>query len=485
METEPPESQHNMIKRMVLGNLEIPVNRITGSIYHIEKTFHLGGLFLSIRQEEDLPDMNLLMFPYNMIDMRDLSIDELKETRFQIGELLHFSNMFDLFSPQHFYSQLEQWLVDMLDKSEQYLNQKIIFVEQPERIDLTSDQIDLTLLPDPLKIEDIEEPSVVVKIEDVDVVVKKKVRIPNDYLNILRDQFIGIQSYELAQFSNVRINFFLTLEDHEIDEMFDIDPRNLYCIRPIIFKNHETFNGLNEVLRWYDTDKHSCAQFFYDHLTKYTSKSIQFWITNYCQCLLKNFMRLYLTFNNDVFETSYKYGTFTQEELRKNIPNFRILRDFTRYPVHLLDFIDTDFCDNSKEFKFKIPPKWSNLKTLCRAYADFKSDHIRLTSVMEKFNRLNTVKSEIISSVFQMSDHDLSLLEQKVNQFYGSRFLNPVSQKIEELYVEKELIKIKSKSNQLYVEKELELVQEKSIQQSSAFIFQILGAGILLYMNIN
>ena len=57
MESEPLESQPNMIKRMVLGNLEIPQREITGSIYHIEKSYTLGGLYLAIRQEEDLPDI--------------------------------------------------------------------------------------------------------------------------------------------------------------------------------------------------------------------------------------------------------------------------------------------------------------------------------------------------------------------------------------------------------------------------------------------
>lgn len=191
------------------------------------------------------------------------------------------------------------------------------------------------------------------------------------------------------------------------------------------------------MVRWFEKSRIVTHSFYFDHLNSGFDKiGLQFYITSLCQVILKNFMKLYLTFNNDIFTKSYRYGEFTQEDIAANYDNFVLIYKYTRYPHEKLGRVE----DN--DFKYNIPPKWSNLEGLCRMYADFREDLRRLTDCVNKFNKLTvTQKTKDVLDVFEYSGN-LDELVQTIDELVGKYYKQfSETSRLEELKLEQEVIK--------------------------------------------
>ena len=148
-------------------------------------------------------------------------------------------------------------------------------------------------------------------------------------------------------------------------------------------------------------------------------------------------MKLYLTFNNRNFDRSYKYGSFSREDLLKSEDNFRLIKKFTRYNNGVFGSIESDI-SNFLSFKIKIFPQFDNMGVICQNYSEFRSDILRLQAVMDKIKRLRKdYGGSFEIQNFYINDYmTLTDLEAVVNQLYGKFF----SKELRKIQLESELI---------------------------------------------
>jgi hypothetical protein len=433
-----PEEKRQLLNKLVLGSTVDTNALLTGSYRHMLMSYDLGGLSLATRfpdEDRKIPFMNEMMIPFQMVDIRELALNELKLLLDSYNDLIKFRRSFQNFKPNSFFKDALRNLLKMRIALEDFYKARQDYEGVDRDIHVNSRNDDLV---DPLSpIYDPVESVVIPQEDGPPLVVKYSQRIPSDYEQILRNQLIAVQTIDLGKISPHRVNFFVKVSEKELDEIFDKNPKNLWCVRPIVLTDGTQFKGIDKILTWYERDLKTTAEFFYRNLQTFSKQGVQFYITVLCQCILKNVMKLYLTFNNRNFDRSYKYGSFSREDLLKSEDNFRLIKKFTRYNNGVFGSIESDI-SNFLSFKIKIFPQFDNMGVICQNYSEFRSDILRLQAVMDKIKRLRKdYGGSFEIQNFYINDYmTLTDLEAVVNQLYGKFF----SKELRKIQLESELI---------------------------------------------
>jgi hypothetical protein len=429
-------------KQILLGTTVYPIEKITGPWDFIEGRHDLGGIHFAQGANHYFPPFKYFMAPFEKIDIRVLKKEQCNELLEDLKNSLDYCPGFMDLRPDDFYLPLSSDIREQITILTNYVDNR--FTNEIPVIDLTGPDSD----EDTYNYERI-----------VQEASQRVQRVPQDYKDIILDQLIALQTLDLDDISKHRIRFFLTLTPLELHEIFDKNETNLWCIEDIVFRDGKTYNGVGSLLRWYETDTVTTAPWFYENVMKFSKNGIRWYLTSYLQCVMKNFMKLYLTFNNDIFNETYRYGGFLQQDFVKNRENFNMLEKYTRLRADQFGIIHEE---NFSNFKFKVRPSWNNLRTICEWYSDFRSDVTRLSKLTKQLNALKIDDPKKLEKVFYA--HDLDELEKMAYKTIGAVSLGESQLKMAKL--------LKSKKREDIV-LETKLFEMKTEDRKSGFAFQI------------
>jgi hypothetical protein len=177
---------------------------------------------------------------------------------------------------------------------------------------------------------------------------------------------------------------------------------------------------------------------------------------------MKNLVRLFLTFNNNIFNSSYKYRSYTDRDLEKNIKNFELLERFSRFPYQWGNPSDIDFVH------FKIHPTQQNIYAILRHYSEFRDDVERLEHIMLQYKSLrqHSPNDKDVLSLFDFADNLDDLEDMVYHLFSMNKMVTPSS------FQHMEVLKLEKK-----------VVAAKSALQNDGFMLQIAGIGLALLVS--